>query len=104
MYVWLDKNAASDRKPGMTDEQFYYKARKNAIGAFKSQIYALTDAERSTINLAWEAQFAKLFQLLGMKDTRKYVERFVRPVRVQPEPSLYVGKEIAAGTADDLQD
>ncbi|MDO9348926.1 MAG: class II fructose-bisphosphate aldolase, partial [Anaerolineales bacterium] len=41
MYAWLDVNAASERKPDMTDEQFYYKTRKNALGAFKPQMYAL---------------------------------------------------------------
>jgi hypothetical protein len=45
MYAWLDKNSAADRKPDMTDEQFYYKTRKNALGAFKSQMYALPASE-----------------------------------------------------------
>ncbi|MDO9128615.1 MAG: hypothetical protein Q7U34_01995, partial [Anaerolineales bacterium] len=40
MYAWLDVNAASERKPDMTDEQFYYKTRKNALGSFKPQMYA----------------------------------------------------------------
>ncbi len=104
MYAWLDKNAAADRKSGMTDEQFYYKTRKNAIGAFKSQMYALPKAERKSIAVAWEAQFGKLFQLLGMQDTRRYVDQFVHPVKVQPDVSFYLGKEAAAALADDLQD
>ena len=37
IYAYLDKNFASERKPDMTDEQFYYKTRKNAIGPFKAQ-------------------------------------------------------------------
>ncbi len=35
MYDWLDANAESERKAGDTPEQFYYKARKKAIGPFK---------------------------------------------------------------------
>jgi fructose/tagatose bisphosphate aldolase len=35
MMEWLDANAASERKPGDTPEQFYYRARKKAIGPFK---------------------------------------------------------------------
>ena len=70
MYAWLDKNSAADRKPGMTDEQFYYKARKNAIGPFKRQMYALAPADRQRITSAWEAQFGKLFELLGAANTR----------------------------------
>src|SRR4051812_29430427 len=33
--AWLDENAAAERKSGDTQEQFYYKARKKAIGPFK---------------------------------------------------------------------
>jgi fructose/tagatose bisphosphate aldolase len=104
MYAWLDKNAAAERKPGMTDEQFYYKSRKNAIGAFKSQMYALPQTDRARLAAAWESQFAKLFQLLGMKDTRQYVEQHVRAARVAPDIKWYLGKEVAAELADDLQD
>jgi fructose-bisphosphate aldolase, class II len=32
---WLDETAAGERKSGDTEEQFYYKARKKAIGPFK---------------------------------------------------------------------
>ncbi len=104
MYAWLDKNSAADRKPGMTDEQFYYKARKNAIGAFKPQMYGLAKAERSSLAAAWEAQFGKLFQLLGMQGTRAYVDKCIHPVKVQPDVAFYLGKEAAAALADDLQD
>ncbi len=104
MYAWLDKNSASDRKPGMTDEQFYYKARKNAIGAFKAQMYALPQSEKNKLSSAWEAQFEKLFKLLGMQDTRKFVEKFVKPIVVAPDTKFYLGKEAAQALADDLQD
>ena len=55
----------ADRKPGMTDEQFYYKARKNAIGPFKRRMYALDAGALDKITDAWEKQFARLFELLG---------------------------------------
>ena len=45
MYSWLDVNSASDRKPGMTDEQFYYKVRKNAVGPFKAKAYTLPERD-----------------------------------------------------------
>ena len=41
MYKYLDQNHQQDKKSGMTDDQFYYKTRKNAIGAFKSKIINL---------------------------------------------------------------
>ena len=104
MYAWLDKNSASDRKPGMTDEQFYYKARKNAVGPFKRQMYALAPADRQRISSAWEAQFSKLFELLGAANTRQYVDAYVHPAPVVPQAEFYLGSEAALAHADDLQD
>jgi fructose-bisphosphate aldolase, class II len=104
MYSWLDKNSASERKPEMTDEQFYYKTRKNALGAFKPQILGLSAAEKDKLGAAWQKQFEKLFSLLGAKDTRQYVEKFVTPVAVAPDVKFYLGKEISEAMADDLQD
>ncbi|MBK9209173.1 MAG: class II fructose-bisphosphate aldolase [Anaerolineales bacterium] len=70
MYAWLDVNSAGDRKPGMTDEQFYYKTRKNAVGPFKAKSYALPEEAKAKLIAAWEAQFDMLFNLLGVKDTK----------------------------------
>lgn len=104
MYAWLDVNAAGDRKPGMTDEQFYYKTRKNAIGPFKAQAYALPQEAKDKLGLAWEAQFDKLFHLLGMKDTKQYTDKYITPVKVQPVLADYVKEEVAAEDVSDLSD
>jgi hypothetical protein len=104
MYTWLDVNSASERKPGMTDEQFYYKARKNAIGAFKAKMYALPQKEREKLSVAWEAQFEKLFKLLGMKDTRRFVDQYVKPAPVAPDMKFYLGEVAEVKMADDLAD
>jgi len=104
MYAWLDKNASAERKPGMTDEQFYYKTRKNAVGPFKPQMYGLDAAARAKISDAWENQFAKLFELLGASDTRKFVDAFVHPAVVPPRAEFYIGRDSALAMADDLQD
>ena len=104
MYAWLDVNSASDRKPNMTDEQFYYKVRKNAVGPFKAKSYALPEEAQEKLGKAWEAQFDKLFNLLGVKDTKKYVGQFVKPAKVQPMLSDYVKGEVAAEDVSDLAD
>ena len=104
MYAWLDVNSAADRKPGMTDEQFYYKTRKNAIGPFKAKSYALPEAEKAKLGAAWEAQFDKLFNLLGMKDTKKIVEKFVKSVKIAPKLAYYVKDAVAAEDVSDLAD
>jgi len=77
MYAWLDANCAADRKPGMTDEQFYYKTRKNAVGPFKAKSYALPEEAKVKLGAAWEEQFDKLFNLLGVTDTKNYVEKYI---------------------------
>ena len=38
MYAWVREHAQEEKKPKDTDEQFLYKARKKAIGPFKSAV------------------------------------------------------------------
>ncbi|MBV6392845.1 MAG: hypothetical protein KPEEDBHJ_02072 [Anaerolineales bacterium] len=104
MYAWLDANSAADRKPGMTDEQFYYKTRKNAIGPFKAKSYALPAETLDKLSNAWEAQFAKLFDLLGMKDTKALTDKFIKPVHIAPVLADYVKDAVAAEDVSDLSD
>ncbi|HNM36226.1 MAG TPA: class II fructose-bisphosphate aldolase, partial [Anaerolineales bacterium] len=104
IYAWLDVNAAGDRKPGMTDEQFYYKVRKNAIGPFKAKSYALPAESLDKLGKAWEAQFDKLFNLLGLKDTKNQTEKFIKPVKVAPVLADYVKDAVAAEDVSDLSD
>ncbi|MBP8048470.1 MAG: hypothetical protein KAY64_06970, partial [Anaerolineales bacterium] len=104
MYAWLDVNSATDRKPGMTDEQFYYKTRKNAIGPFKAKSYALPEEAKAKLGAAWEAQFDKLFNLLGMKDTKQLVDKFIPSAKVAPVLANYVKEDVAAEDVSDLSD
>ena len=104
MYAWLDVNSAADRKPGMTDEQFYYKTRKNAIGPFKARSYALPEKVLADLSAAWESQFDKLFNLLGVRDTKQYVDKFIRPVEVGPDLADYVKDLVTAEDVSDLAD
>lgn len=104
MYAWLDVNSAGDRKPNMTDEQFYYKTRKNAIGPFKAKSYALPAATLDQLSNAWEAQFAKLFDLLGVKDTRNLVDKYIKPAIVPPALADYVKDAVTAEDVSDLSD
>ena len=104
MYAWLDVNSAGDRKPGMTDEQFYYKSRKNVIGAFKAKSYALPEEDKASLGAAWEAQFDKLFNLLGVKDTKNYVNQYITSAKIEPNLADYVKQEVAAEDVSDLAD
>ncbi len=104
MYAWLDVNSAGDRKPGMTDEQFYYKTRKNAVGPFKAKSYALPEEAKAKLIAAWEAQFDMLFNLLGVKDTKEYVTKYITSAKVAPKLADYVKADVAAEDVSDLAD
>src|SRR6185503_9626585 len=49
IYAWLDENAKEERKPKDTNEQFYYKTRKKAIGPFKKRLWGLPASVRSRL-------------------------------------------------------
>jgi fructose/tagatose bisphosphate aldolase len=104
MYSFLDKNNASERKPDMTDEQFYYKTRKNAIGEFKADTWTLPSETKDQINQALEDQFRKLFVYLGMQGTRKYVDQMTKPVSIEPELQAYIGEAAEKEEVSDLAD
>jgi fructose/tagatose bisphosphate aldolase len=102
--LWLDENHASERKEGMTDEQFYYKTRKNAIGVFKQDMWNLPAENREEIKEAWKETFTTLFDLLGIRDTMKYVQQTVKPVAIKPSMKDYLGEAVAEEDVSDLAD
>lgn len=104
IYSYLDEKEAKERKPGMTDEQFYYKMRKNAVGPFKKQCWELPKDMCQEIGDAWEEQFTKLFHLLGMQGTRKFVEKTIRPTMITPDLHSYLGEAVELEEVTDLAD
>src|SRR5215203_853076 len=75
---WLDENAAGERKSGDTSEQFYYKARKKAIGPFKRDFWSLPEDVRAAIATDLEKTFAFLFEQLNVNGTEEQVNRFIQ--------------------------
>jgi fructose/tagatose bisphosphate aldolase len=104
MYVYLLEKHASDRKPDMTDEQFFYKVRKNAVGPFKKQTWNLPLETITEIGNVWEKQFNMLFSLLGISGTRHYVGQTVHPVAIKPNLNFYLGGAVTAEEILDLAD
>ena len=104
MYAYLDNSSASERKPGMTDEQFYYKTRKNAIGPFKAQTWRLSSQVKAPIVKALEDQFTKLFHHLGIKDTRQVVQQTIQWVDVKPNLRHFLGVSASDADVSDLAD
>ncbi len=82
MYEWLKINAASERKEGETDEQFFYKARKKALGQFKKDIMNMPEAVRDTIAGEIENKFDFLFKQLDAVNNRSLVDKYVTLKRV----------------------
>jgi fructose/tagatose bisphosphate aldolase len=82
MYEWLKVNAASEAKAGETEEQFYYKTRKKALGAFKKDIMGLPQATRDAIASEIEEKFEFLFKQLNCMNNKELVDKFVTLKRV----------------------
>ena len=80
IYEWLRTNAKDERKEKDTDDQFFYKTRKKALGPFKRKFWDLSADARGTLGKAYDEKFGFLFEQLGMKDTAKFVSQFVKPV------------------------
>ncbi len=104
MYAFLREKHGSERKNDMTDEQFYYKVRKNAVGPFKAQSWGLPLPIKTEIGKDWEAQFTKLFTVLGVAGTGTYVEKCIRPAVIQPRLKDYLGEAAGVENVSDLAD
>jgi fructose/tagatose bisphosphate aldolase len=77
MYAWLQDNAAEERKPNDTEQQFLYKARKKAIGPFKAQLWTMTDEVKAALGQSLEERFAFLMRQLNVGGTATAVKQFV---------------------------
>jgi len=102
IYEWLRQNAKDERKPTDTDEQFFYKTRKKALGPFKKRCWDLPADVKNRLARAYEEKCSFLFTQLAVTNTRDVVDRFVRPVeqhKAQPHPDLAV-VEAAPDDAD----
>ena len=104
IYAYLREHHAHERKPGWTDEQFYYKTRKRALGPFKKEIWGMPEETKEAIFADWQAQFKRLFRQLKLEGTREVVERTVEPVVVLPHLADYLASEGGVGDAEDLSD
>lgn len=79
MYEHCRTEFASERKPSDTEEQFIYKTRKKALGAFKRELWDLPEANRRAIRDSLKEKFAFLLNQLQVNGTRDTVARFVHP-------------------------
>jgi fructose-bisphosphate aldolase, class II len=80
IYDWCRANAADERKPGQTEEQFLYTTRKKAIGPFKRELWDLETRDEVLASQATKIAF--LFRNLKVNGSMELVERYVKPVPV----------------------
>jgi len=82
IYEWLKVNAANEAKAGETEEQFFYKTRKKALGAFKKEIMSLPQNTRDAIAQEIENKFEFLFKQLNAVNNASLVDKYVTLKRV----------------------
>lgn len=102
IYEWLRQNAKDEHKASDTDEQFFYKTRKKALGPFKKRFWELPAGVKASLARAYEEKFSFLFTKLAVANTADVVGRFVKPVeerKPKPHPDL-AGVEAAPDDAD----
>jgi fructose/tagatose bisphosphate aldolase len=105
IYLWLGENAKDERKATDSDEQFFYKTRKKALGPFKQQLWSLPADLKARVAKAYDEKFGFLFDELAIGNTADYVAKYVKPValhRVMPVDATPA--HVAAPDDADLSD
>lgn len=100
IYSWLRDNAKDERKPEDSDEQFYYKTRKKALGAFKRRFWDLPPEVKRTLANVYDTKFEFLFTQLGVANTKDIVARYIQP-RIQHRPQPHEDLAVVPAAPDD---
>ena len=77
IYERLRVAADDERKASDTDEQFFYKTRKKALGMFKRELWGLPQAVREGIGQALEDKFTFLLAQLSVGGTQAMAAELV---------------------------
>ena len=102
IYDWLKTNAKDERKEKDSDEQFFYKTRKKALGPFKQRLWDLPEDVKAAVAKAYDAKFEFLFTQLAVGNTAAAVGEHVKAVRLhRPMPGT-AGYENVAAAPDDM--
>ena len=104
MHEWLNVHAADERKPKDTDAQFFYKARKKAVGPFKKRFWDLPEGAREDIGASLEKMFSFLFGQLGIAGTAETVRKIAAAPEIRkPMPQGGVAR-VKGENVDGLAD
>lgn len=87
MYAHLAEHMADERKPDMTDAQFYYTTRKKVFGPFKKELWSLPQETKDAIYAELQPRFELVMRELGVAGRAELVDTYVTPVKVSvPAP------------------
>lgn len=101
IYSWLNANAADERKEKDSDEQFFYKTRKKALGPFKRALWDLDADTKGRLSAAYDAKFEFLFTQLNVGGTRSAVRKTIKPLAIhRPLPGT-PGHVVVEAAPDD---
>jgi hypothetical protein len=101
VYAWLGENAKEERKSGDSDDQFFYKTRKKALGPFKRAFWDLDAGTRERLARAYDEKFTFLFTQLAVGGTKEAVRRHVKPMAIhRPAPGT-AGHVVVEAAPDD---
>jgi len=104
IYAWLSINAKDERKPSDSDEQFFYKTRKKALGPFKRQLWDLPDDAKKALATAYDEKFTFLFNQLAIGNTASTVAKFVKAAAIHRLDPSEAATVAAAPDDADLSD
>lgn len=101
IYEWLRTNAKDERKPTDSDEQFFYKTRKKALGPFKRTLWDLPADAKAKLARAYDDKFTFLFNQLAIGGTAPLVAKYISaPEQHRPTPDEAVGVAAAPDDAE----
>ncbi len=103
-YDYLREHHQNEWKPGKTEDQVLYSARKRAIGAFKREWWYLDAAKQAEIGAALEGKFAFLFECLQVGGTLPVAEKVTSRVTIHKLRPQTAAAAVAAEDVSDLAD
>jgi len=103
-YAYLREHHVDEWKPGKTDEQSLYSARKRAIGPFKAQWWNLDESRLAEIGGVLQEQFEFLFDQLNVKGTRELVEQVTTRVVIHQRRPIAAAEAVGVEDVKDLAD
>ncbi|HUQ18442.1 MAG TPA: class II fructose-bisphosphate aldolase [Gemmatimonadaceae bacterium] len=100
VYAWLRENAKDERKPTDSDEQFFYKTRKKALGPFKKQFWGLSAETKQALSAEYDKKFEFLFTKLAVANTNDVVSQLVE-LKPQHKPPPHEDLAVVPAAPDD---